>query len=225
MRLPILLGLGLLACGDSNTPPPGMLDGAPDARDVDGDGLCNETEDARMTRIDVVDTDGDGWSDLWEILVATDPLDVTRPDRAFVATLRENASSDLVVPIEIEVSAAGEDYSGAFEAEAVQDPLGQNAASYFLDAVATFAAPNDNVAFVDAEGESFRAVVGRTLLGFELRFDFAGERAPCARAYPFRYTVKRSDGIIIASRRLMLVVLPEGGVIGTTPWCVPTSCR
>ena len=89
----------------------------------------------------------------------------------------------------------------------------------------TFAAPNDNVAFVDAEGESFRAVVGRTLLGFELRFDFAGERAPCARAYPFRYTVKRSDGIIVASRRLMLVVLPEGGVLGTTPWCVPTSCR
>lgn len=214
-----------LACGDSTTPPPGMRDGDVDTTDRDGDGLCNETEGARMTNPDVVDTDGDGWSDLWEILAATDPLDATRPDRAFVATLRENAVADLVVPVEIEVSAAGEDYSGAFEAEAIQDPLGQTAASYFLDAIATFAAPNDNVAFVDTDGEAFRAVVGRTLLGFELRFDFAGERAPCARAYPFRYTVKRSDGILVASRRILLVVLPEGGSLGVTPWCVPASCR
>jgi hypothetical protein len=225
MRVVILFGLGLLACGDSTTPPPGDRDGAVDVRDRDGDGLCNETEDARMTSADAADTDLDGWSDLWEILVATDPLDATRPDRAFVHVLRESSGATLAVPVEVEVSAAGEDYAGAFEAEAIQDPLGQTAASYFLEAVATFAAPNDNVAFVDAEGESFRAVVGRTLLGFELRFDFAGERADCARAYPFRYTVKRSDGIIVASRRLILVVVPEGGALGTTPWCVPTSCR
>lgn len=227
MRLPILVGLGLFAwaCGDSTAPPPGMLDGAPDPRDLDDDGLCNETEDARMTRRDLADSDADGWSDLWEILVATDPLDPNRPERASVVTLRENANAGLAVAIEFEVSAAGEDYSGAFEAETFQDPLGQTAASYFLEAVATFAAPSDNVALVDAAGESFRAVVGRTLLAFELRFDVAGERAPCARAYPFRYTVKRSDGVLVASRRLILVVLPEGGALGTTPWCLPTSCR
>lgn len=225
MRLLALLAFVSFACGESTVPPPGTIDGGPNVDDRDGDGLCNETEAARMTNPDLVDTDGDGWSDLWEILVATDPLDSTRPDRAFVATLRENAGADLIVPVEVEVSAAGEDYSGAFEAEAIQDPLGQTAASYFLDATATFAAPNDNVAFVDSEGESFRAVVGRTLLGFELRFDFAGERVPCTRAYPFRYTVKRSDGILVASRRILLVVLPEGGSLGSTEWCVPTSCR
>ena len=64
-----------LACGDSTTPPPGMRDGDVDTTDRDGDGLCNETEGARMTNPDVADTDGDGWSDFWEILAATDPLE------------------------------------------------------------------------------------------------------------------------------------------------------
>ena len=102
-----------------------MLDGALDPRDLDDDGLCNETEDARMTRRDLADTDADGWSDLWEILVATDPLDPNRPERATVVTLRETATADLAVAVEVEVSAAGEDYSGAFEAEAIPDPLGE----------------------------------------------------------------------------------------------------
>lgn len=191
--------------------------------DRDGDGLCNETELMRGSDPDNPDTDSDGFSDFWEVLIGTDPLDPTRPSRDLVLVLRESGpTASLIAPIEIAVTGAGEDFSGAFEAEVIADPAGDTAGTFFLGANASFAAPGDNVAIVD--GESFRAVVGRTLLGFELEFGYLGDPRECARALPFRYNVKRSDGVVVASRRLFLVVMPANVMLGAATWCVPDRC-
>lgn len=222
----VALGLASLAlgCFDSGPPPTDRPDGGLIGDvDRDRDGLCNDTEIMRGTDPDDPDTDADGFSDYWEVLIGTDPRDPTRPSRDVVIVLRESGPlAQLVAPIEIAVTGAGEDFSGAFEDEVVGDPGGETAGVFFVGARASFAAPGDNVAVVD--GESFRAVVGRTLLGFELELAYLGDARGCARALPFRYNVKRSDGVIVASRRFFLVVMPPEVAFGDAPWCTPSRC-
>ena len=221
----LLLAAG---CGDTIDRPPTGNDLGPtpfdggSAEDLDGDGLCNTTEMAEGTDPLDPDTDDDGFPDGAERRFGYDPFLVTSPDRAQVHLLRETVDGAVQVPFEIAVTGGGEEFSGAFDAISVFDLADQDAATFYRGSVALFAEPADNVAELDPTAEAFRGVVGRTLLGFEVRFAFE-DALPrgCARGYPFTYNVKRSDGVRVAAFRELLVVLPAGGSIDAGAWCVP----
>lgn len=228
-----LAALALSGCGDSTLPSPdgGPPADAPDVDgdatilptgDMDGDGLCDETERMRGTDPLVQDTDLDGFIDSAEVLLGFDPLGNMSPDRDRTYVMRETPEAALQVPIEVVVFGRGEDYTGAFESLGTPDLAGTTAESLYLTSEPVFGEPADNVAFIDPEAEAFRAVEGRTLLGFEARFAF-GDATPrvCNRAYLWRYNVKRSDGRLVSASRHVIVVLPPGATIAGGPWCLP----
>ncbi len=225
LTLPLALALAL-GCSDTIGRPdvdsgPTPLDGSGGTpEDLDGDGLCNTTEMGEGTDPLNPDTDGDGFPDRAERTFGYDALDGALPDRSEVHLLRESADSTLQVAFEQVVSASDE-YGGAFDAIEVFDLADQDAATFYRGSVATFAEPPDNVAEIDETGESFLGVTGRTLLGFEVRFAFE-DALPrgCIRGYPFRYTVKRADGVRVAIFRDLLLVLPPGATLETGGWCV-----
>jgi len=230
-RLLAVLWLVALGCGDSTTLPdrdaalpPGVDGGGPvdPFADDDDDGLCNGTEMERGTDPTLPDTDGDGFVDSAEVILGFDPMIPADPDRADVYILRETTEATLQVPIERAVTGGGEDYAGAFEATAVPDLGGDTAESFYVGSVATFGEPMENVAVIDEEAQSFRGVVGRTLMGFEVRFAF-GANTPrlCIRGFPFRYNIKRSDGRTVGVERLLLLTLPPGDTLETGVWCNP----
>lgn len=207
--------------GDSGIPPE-MLD---PALDQDVDGLCNGTELARGTDPFAGDTDADGYSDWMEISFGFNPLLPASPDRSIVFALSESTEASIQVPIPVRVRGGGEDYAGGFEADPARDPLGLTAEAFFTSAVALHADPPENAAAVDVEEQVFRVVVGDTVLAYEARFAFAENlERRCVRAYPFRYTVKRSDGRFVANERLILLVLPQGETLRTAEWCAPSGC-
>ncbi len=136
--------------------------------------------------------------------------------------LQENPEASLQIPVEVTVSGSGEDYGGAFESVIVPDRGDQSAETFYLESLPTFAVPPENAAVIDEESETFRAVVGRTLLGFEVRFAYGSALGrECIRAYPFRYNVKRSDGRLVAVERKLLLILPRGQTLATGEWCTP----
>lgn len=222
--------LALGGCpGESPPPVPEVDGGRPEVDahvglvDSDGDGLCNDTEIARGTDPFLVDTDGDGYSDWVEVVFAFDPLRPAEPDRSIVHVLRESPEAEIIVPLSVVVRGRGEDYTGAFEGLHARDPLGVTASDFYVGSVALFANPEDNVAVIEPEAERFRGVVGITELHFEVRFDYGEEDLlrRCLRAYPWRYTVKRSDGRLVSSARKLLVIVPEGESIARGEWCAP----
>lgn len=190
------------------------------------DGLCNDTEFARHTDPFDGDTDADGYSDWVEVVFGYDPLRPAEPDRDIVSVLRESPGAETAVPTSIVVRGRGEDYTGAFEGLYARDPLGTTASDFYAGSVALYANPEDNVALLEPDAERFRAVVGTTELFFEVRFEYGEDDLVrrCLRAYPWRYTVKRSDGRLVSSARKLLVVVPEGETITGGEWCVPESC-
>lgn len=210
------------------TPPPipdASLDTTPDViptGDTDGDGLCDTTELARGTDPSSLDSDSDGFTDYAEVVFGFNPTVPSSPDRSTVFVLQESPSGALQVPIEQAVRGGGEDYQGSFEATLVNDRGDQSAETFYLESVPTFSVPIENVALVDEDSEAFRGVIGRTLLGFEVRFAY-GEAITrsCIRAYPFRYNIKRSDGRLLAVNRSLLLILPPGETLATGEWCVP----
>ena len=228
--------VGLAGCGDSQAPSPPLSDGGRliDGRsvdgaeaglpgdDADGDGVCNATELTRGTDPDNPDTDGDGFSDYAEEYLSLDPMMADSPDRATVFILRETEQGTVQVPVMHQVTGAGEDFSGAFESSPVPDLGDVTAEDFYVDSVPTFAAPSDNVSFVDQDGEAFRGVVGETLLGFEVRFAFSGSLPRlCIRGFPFRYNIKGSDGQLQSADRFILLTLPAGDTLTTGEWCLP----
>lgn len=221
----LLLTLGV-GCSDTVGPPPprdqgpGILDGSGGTEDdFDGDGLCNVTEMGEGTDPLNPDSDGDGFPDRAERTFGYDPLDGSFPSGDEVHLLRETTTSTLQVAFE-QVVSAGDEYGGAFDAVEVFDLADQDAATFYRGSVATFAEPPENVAELDETGQTFRGVVGRTLLGFEVRFAFE-DALPrgCIRGYPFVYTVKRADGVRVAIFRDLLLVLPMGATLETGGWC------
>lgn len=222
----LALALALVGCSDTVGPPPprdlgpGVLDGSGGTpEDLDGDGLCNVTEMAEGTDPLNPDSDGDGFPDRAERTFGYDALNRAIPDREGVHLLRETPESTLQVAFE-QIVSAGDEYGGAFDAVEVFDLADQDAATFYRSSVATFAEPPDNVAELDETGQTFRGVVGRTLLGFEVRFAFE-DALPrgCIRGYPFVYTVKRADGVRVAIFRDLLLVLPVGATLETGGWC------
>ncbi len=231
----LALALGLtfvvstVGCGDDDTVIMLMdssVDGvdAPRAGDSDEDGVCDTTEVERGSDPTRVDTDGDGFSDLAELFtLGSNVTDNGDPNRERVFILRESESSAVQIPIERAFTGGGEDYVGVFEPGA-EDDAGISAATFFTGAVASFAEPMSNVAIID--GEAFRGLNGRTLLSWEARFEYSDTPRACIRAYPFRYSVKRSDGRIVFVSRLTLLVLPVGQTLATGQWCLPLEgCR
>ncbi len=222
----LILGV-LVGCGDSTSVERDASDDE-DATDPGGDrdrdGVCDGTELARGTDADASDSDEDGFSDYAEILGGFDPLDPSSPDRDQVYVLRETPEASLQVPLTQSVRGAGEDYSGAFEATGRPDDAGDTAATFYTGSVATFAEPPENASVVDPTGEAFRGVVGRTLLGFELRFAFGGATPRlCARSHRWRYNIKRSDGRLIGAQGGLLLILPPGQTLATAQWCLPAG--
>lgn len=224
----LALALSLGACDGEPPPPPPPGDaGAEDAEvpdpfvDTDGDGLCDSTELARGTDPLAIDTDDDGLTDRVEVDLGYQPTRPSSPEREALVFLTENERGGVQVPIERVVRGEGENYTGTFEPLPVSDRLDLTAGDFFTTALAVGAVPRENVFEIAPEEQRFYGVVGRTQLVFEVRFAFGDNVArSCARAYPFRYQIKRSDGRLLYIGRFLLVVLPVGDRLDTTEWCV-----
>lgn len=192
--------------------------------DSDGDGLCDQTERLRGTDPFLADTDADGLPDRVELDFGYDPRRPSSPDRDALIFLAETEAASRQLPITHVVRGDGEDYSGAFEALAVSDRLDLDALDHYEDSLAVGAVPLENVVQVVPEEERFYGVFGETQLIFEVRLAFGGNIPRfCARAYPFRYVIKRSDGRLVYLGRFVLIVLPPGQRLDTAEWCTPVG--
>ena len=222
----------LAGCPDAAAPPAGNLDGGDagggiDALDPyvdsDDDGLCNSTEFVRGTDPFAVDSDGDGYSDWMEVSFGFNPTLPASPDRTIVATMTEAPEAGAEVRVSVFVRGRGEDYAGAFEGLPARDPELLTAVDFFSSAIALHASPPDHVVSVEPEAQIFRLVRDETELVFEVRFQFGDNlERRCLRAYPWRYTVKRSDGPLVAAERFILVIVPQGETFRSAEWCAPT---
>jgi hypothetical protein len=223
--------LACAGCSDDSATPP--RDGSlPDAtapeEDLDGDGVCNDTEMIRGTDGADPDSDDDGFSDFVELMYGYDANRPAEPARDIIVLLREEPAATTELETETEIVGEGEDYTGAFMSLGVVGDIGgARASDFFASSRALFATPDTNVGLVEPEASRFRAVVGRTRLAFQLQFAFADELPRgCARPYPFRWDVKRSDGPLVSAQTYLLVVLPIGAMLEGDNWCVSAgTCR
>lgn len=230
----------LFACGDDSTsmrPDVSFFDSrvvipVPDADpvdggstdDYDGDGLCNQTESERGTDPLRADTDSDGIPDGPEVLLGFDPTSDESPGRGRTQLLRESTAGTLDVLIERDLFAEGQDLVASFSATPVNDDANQDANTFFRSATATFASPAGNFSSID--NQSVRGVTGRLLVGYELRFEYGDALVrECVRAYPYRYTIKRSDAVIVGVETRVVVVIPPGDNLTSARWCARPACR
>lgn len=197
--------------------------GTPPRVDRDGDGLCDDTEARYGADPTLADTDSDGLPDRAEVLLGYNPSLPSSPERDQLIYLTEVPEGVATYPVEIVVNGRGESYAGAFDSLFINDPLGRVAGDFFAGAEAVAANPPHHVFEVETEAERFLEVDGRTLLLFEVRFAYGADSPHrCARAYPFRYFVRRiEDGRYVAVRTAALVVLPEGERPDSATWCPP----
>ncbi|MEM6957576.1 MAG: hypothetical protein AAF411_25690 [Myxococcota bacterium] len=207
---------------DDGLPPEIGPDVPLDREDFDGDGVCNDTESFQGTNAANADSDSDGIPDGVELQRGFDPLNRNDPPAEAIDVLRDN-SGGTQGAFEVSVFGFGEDYAGAFDANFLDDN-GDSALSFFDGSIAAYAIPEVNVASVESDAQTIRAVQGRTLLGYEVRFAF-GENfvRACNRALPYFYNVKRSDGVLVAVERRVLFVFPEGAT-REDPWCFADGC-
>jgi hypothetical protein len=196
--------------------------------DRDHDGVCNGTEIALASNPERADTDGDGFPDFTEVManyVPTNPV-VPNPDQ--VTYLSGSSESTVDFEVRMTVDGAGLGYTGEFRPDASPDPRGISAKDFFLGAEAVGGQPTDNVRGVDAEGERFNSVLGKTRVSFRLHFALGRNKAAsCAIGYPFEYRLKDDNGRYSAARSFMLVVTPADERLnanGGHTFCVPASC-
>lgn len=224
-----LSSLALTGCPGSVEPPPPRpdsgpaRDGAPfEPIDTDGDGLCDETELSWGTDPTLPDTDGDGLTDRAERDFGFSPLEPGSPERDELVFLTETEAAATQLGIERLVRGEGQTFTAAFESLPVVDPIDIEAFDFLESSQAVGAVPMENVFEVRPEAGQIVGVFGRTQLVYEVRFAF-GTNIPrsCARAYPFRYQIKRDDGVLVYLSRFLLVILPRGERLDTADWCVP----
>ena len=207
----------LLACGGGTGGDGGPFN--PNPFDLDGDGVCDETEARRGLDPANPDTDSDGFDDSLELRLGFDPLMPSSPDRDDFVFLAESENATLTVPINQSVQGTGGDYTGAFEQIPFSAPDGLQSSDFFVGSRVLFADPRENVSSIDEAGEAFRGVAGSTLLGFEVMFVFQDEPLGCARLHPWAYNVKRNDGQLLGARRRFLVVAPSEQTLSTLEFC------
>lgn len=225
----LLAALAVIGPGCTRYRSPFDFDAGPDVdggggRDTDGDGLCDEQEISRGLRIDDPDTDADGFSDFVEVSLGHNPLSRLSPAPERVVYLRESATGTARVTVSIPVDGTGETFSGSFTPAPELFPDGVDADLYFAGAGPVGAEPMANVFTMDTSAQSFVGVRGRTLLIYEVLLQFAGEARGCMRAYPFQYSVKREDGVTVATERFTLVITPGSGRPEDEVWCGARPC-
>lgn len=243
--------LALACSGNVTTPPsPDVTDAAarPDREvaaeasatgDMDGDGLCDLTEQERRTNPRSADTDGDGLLDSFEARIGSDPLSGRDP---FATNRLRFAEGDTVLAT-IEHVAEYEGTGEVLSAAMLDRTVGVDSlrASELVDfsVEATSANP---AAFVRAiEGPRFVGVLGRVVLQWRVS---ARPRAlavldggvngalGCRRAYEALLVLKREGDDVVASRQLVVELAPPSGSTATPAWprvspeglCLPERC-
>lgn len=211
-------------CGDAGSEAP--RDAGPASsvagRDEDGDGLCDAVESAIGTDPAAADTDGDRVPDGIEIGYGFDAADPSMPSADRLAYLDARRGAAIDFPVRVTVDVEGADFTGAFSEEESLYDDGTRAAAFFQGAQAVSAMPFENARAL--REEAFVGVTGRTRLEFVLHFQHpASDPVECARAYPFRYTVKSSQGETVSASLRLLVVAP-GAAMAADDWCVAGPC-
>jgi hypothetical protein len=217
------LVLAALGCGGRAQPDAAVEDrDAPFVRDTDGDGLCDDTERARGTDPQLADTDGDGFPDLVEIQAGTDALSLRSPNRDHLVVLLVERLAVASLPLTFTVRATGGTYVGGFAARPRPLADASSANDFFLRASAVTATPATNVTVID--GELFAGVVGRTLLTYQVDFEYRDDALlECMRVYPFTYQVKLQDQSLVGLQSRLLLVSPRGMEPGRGAWCPTTD--
>ncbi len=241
----------LTACGGGSVVRPDVPDAAarPDrvvpaepsaTGDMDGDGLCDLTEQERRTDPRAPDTDGDGLLDSFEVRAGSDPLALRDPLASDRVRFTEGSTSLATVEHLIEYEGSGEVLTAAMQDRAAG--LDGRRASELVDfsVEATSANP---AAFVRAiEGPRFVGVLGRVVLQWRVTarprdlgaMDAgAGAALGCRRAYEALLVLKREGDDVVSSRRLVIELAPPEGDGGGAPaWprvsadglCLPERC-
>jgi hypothetical protein len=208
--------------GGSSEPPSISL-----PTDTDSDGLCDRTERQFGTDAETKDTDADGLPDLIEVGNGFDATSPDEPAEDQVASLIGEPGSALEFPVRMTVQGDGQALSGYFEVIPSIYADGMTAQDFFRGTMATAADPVDGVRSVQPGSARFAGVLGRTRLGFALRFEYPEDGAvvECGRAYPLRYALKSDDGMTVAERLFLLVVAPEVEPGATRQYCLPNRCQ
>lgn len=190
-----------------------------DYTDTDGDGLCDRTELARGTNPEVPDTDGDGLTDRVEVDFGFNPTRTDSPDRELLVPIVEAPGREARLTIRHNVRGQGGSYTGAFQPLSTAGD--RDAGTFYRASFAFGASPRENVFEIVPERELITGVFERTDLLYEVFFEvpLSLESRGCIQAYPFRYNIKRDDGVLVFGRRYLLVVSPEG----VTDWCAPAG--
>jgi hypothetical protein len=234
LALALALVFSLHACsgGESRSAQPDKnfaRDAAPPdtVLDQDGDGLCDGSEHDFGTDPRVADSDGDGLPDLIELANGFDPVDRADPGVDQVAYLQAKLGAATDFPVRTTFDGTGEGVSGYFDAIASIYSDGSTAQDFYRGTSAVSADPVDSVRSIEHDSARFAAVLGHTRLGFILNFQYM-QGVPdvdCARAYPFRYSLKTDNGDVQSDRLFLLVVAPGAGGTADLEFCLPGGCQ
>lgn len=237
VRVPgcVLLSVLLWACGDapaSSRDTPALRPGADAGEgasplDRDEDGLCDDTEGELGTDPDALDTDRDGLPDVIELVSGHEPVVSEDPPPEQLAYLVGDRGAAVDFEARFTVEGDGQALTGWFASLGALYRDGDNAERYFAGASALEASPADAARSIVRDAARFEAVLGRTRLSFQLRFELGADQASrgCARAYPFRYSIKSDDGVTRAERAYLLVIGETGAsTLVADAFCLPSGC-
>lgn len=216
--------VALLGCGSpAEVPQPDAEADAHIARmDRDHDWMCDSTEGVLGTDSMVADSDGDGIADGVEFQLGLDPKSAVDPPANARLFLTADPGAQSALDVHVVVDGAGESFSGELEGWPALEADWSTADRYFAEAMATSADPADHVHGFPENGDTIQSVTGETRLGFRLRFVYRDAVArDCVQAVPFRYAIKRQDGVRFGERQYLLVIGPS---TGAKPWCPATDC-